>query len=153
MTYDSFSGETLKEYKIYCNNLHVGDAPQTQAGLTLDGRIPLSAALGSKAGALYFNAGWQLNARMYADFEPSSRTDEDAPDAYRLPSYSLVDATVGWEGSVSKGLRLNLFACCRNLFDAHYIERGIDGTTHDLESFRGYWGAPRQFSFGMRLAF
>ena len=129
------------------------DAPQTQAGLTLDGRIPLSAALGSKAGALYFNAGWQLNARMYADFEPSSRTDEDAPDAYRLPSYSLVDATVGWEGSVSKGLRLNLFACCRNLFDAHYIERGIDGTTHDLESFRGYWGAPRQFSFGMRLAF
>ncbi|MCM1078470.1 MAG: TonB-dependent receptor plug domain-containing protein [Bacteroidales bacterium] len=153
VNYDSFSGETLKEYKIYCNNLHVGDAPQTQAGLTLDGRIPLSAALGSKAGALYFNVSWQMNARMYADFEPSSRTEEGAPDAYRLPAYHLVDATAGWEGRVAKGLRLNIFACCKNLFDADYIERGIDGTSHDLESFRGYWGAPRQFSFGMRLAF
>ncbi len=150
LIYDSYSGETLKEYTIYCDGLHVGDAPQTQLGAQLH----FSKALNNrKAGSLYAHLGWQYNARMYADFEPSSRTTDSKDDAYKLPAYSLFDATVGWEGILSRALRLNLFVTGQNILNAEYIERGIDGATHDLTSFRGYWGAPRLVSFGMRLTF
>lgn len=145
ITYDNYSGETLKETKISCDGLHVGDAPQTQLGAQLDAKLPEG---------LYAHVGWQFNARMYADFEPSSRTDEkDTADSYEFPSYSLFDATVGWETEITKGIHLNLFATARNLFDAKYIERGTDGKTHDIDSFRGYWGAARTMSVGMRLSF
>ena len=91
---------------------------------------------------------------MYADFEPASRTNEnDKADSYEFPSYSLFDATVGWKATISKGLRINIFATARNLFDAKYIERGTDGASHDIDTFRGYWGAARTLSAGMRLSF
>ena len=144
LIYDSYSGETLREYTIYCNGLHVGDAPQSQLGAQLDARL---------AKGIYAHIGWQYNARMYADFEPSTRTTADDTDAYRLPAYSLFDATVGWEGSISNDLRLNIFATGQNLLNATYIERGIDGAAHDIDSFRGYWGAPRLVSIGMRMTF
>lgn len=144
LIYDSYSGETLKEYTIYCNGLHVGDAPQTQLGIQLDAKLYRG---------LYAHLGWQFNARMYADFEPSTRTTDDSTDAYMLPSYHLLDATIGWEGVLLKDVRLNLFATAQNLLDAKYIERGIDGAAHDLTSFRGYWGAPRLISLGMRVNF
>lgn len=142
--YDSFSGETLKQFAIYCDGLHVGDAPQTQLGAALDAKLMKG---------FYAHLGWQWNARMYADFEPSNRTSNDTADAYRLPAYSLLDATVGWEGTLYKSIRMNVFATVQNITNAKYIERGIDGTNHDLDSFRGYWGAPRCASLSMRLYF
>ena len=143
ITYDTYSGETLKETSISCDGLHVGDAPQTQMGAQLDAKLH---------GGFYIHAGWQFNARMYADFEPSSRTPNDKADSYEFPSYHLLDATFGWEGALTKDVRINLFATGRNLLDSKYIERGTDGKTHDLDSFTGYWGAARTMSFGFRLS-
>ena len=54
---------------------------------------------------------------------------------------------------VGKGTRLNIFASIQNLLDEKYIERGVDGASHDAQTFRGYWGAPRLASIGMRVAF
>lgn len=145
ITYDTYSGETLKETTIACDGLHVGDAPQTQLGAQLDARIP---------GGFYVHAGWQFNARMYADFEPSSRTSiDDTADSYQFPSYHLVDATIGWEGEIANGIRANVFATGRNLLDETYIERGTDGKSHDIDTFSGYWGAARTVSLGFRLSF
>lgn len=149
VTYDSYSGATLKEYAVYCNNLHVGDAPQTQYGAELKALLPIGRQ--GTGNNFYATLSWNANADMYADFEPSSRTSESEGDAYKLPSYHLFDATVGWNGVVSKSLRMNVFATCTNIFNALYIQRGIDGKTHDLATFKGYWGAPRMFSFGARL--
>lgn len=143
VTYDSYSGETLKEYTVNCDGLHVGDAPQTQFGAQFDAKIYKG---------IYAHLGWQLNARMYADFEPSSRTGNNTDDAYKLPSYNLIDATIGWQGSLGRNVRLNIFATCTNLLNEKYTERGIDGASHDLDTFRGYWGAPRMASIGMRLS-
>lgn len=142
--YDSYKNDVLSEYEISCDGLHVGDAPQTQFGATLDAKLQ---------GGFYAHAGWQYNARMYADFEPSSRTSKDTSDAYELPSYSLVDATIGWEGPIGNDMRLNIFATGTNLLDSKYIERGTDGAKHDLETFKGYWGAARTVSLGFRLSF
>ncbi len=156
ITYDSFSGATLKEYAVYCNNLHVGDAPQTQYGAELKASLPVKGLFRpqqGKADNFYATFEWNANADMYADFEPSSRTSEADGDAYKLPAYHLCNATIGWSTALSKHLSVNVFASCANLFDAKYIQRGIDGKSHDLESFRGYWGAPRMWSFGMRLRF
>ncbi|MCQ2290500.1 MAG: hypothetical protein MJZ63_04400 [Muribaculaceae bacterium] len=151
VTYDSYSGATLKEYAVYCNNLHVGDAPQTQYGAELKALLPIGRQ--GTGNNFYATLSWNANADMYADFEPSSRTSESEGDAYKLPSYHLFDATVGWNGVVSKSLRMNVFATCANIFNAVYIQRGIDGKTHDLATFKGYWGAPRMLSFGARLQF
>lgn len=142
--YDSYTEETLNTFSINCDGLHVGDAPQTQVGASLDMKW---------MNGFYAHVGWQLNSRMYADFEPSSRTKEASGDAYLLPSYSLIDATVGWRTYIFKDMQLDLFANGTNLLDKHYIERGIDGANHDLATFRGYWGAPRALSAGFRISF
>lgn len=141
--YDKYTNEDLGGYTIYCKDLHVGDAPQTQLGAQADIKLP---------GGFSVHAGWQCNARMYADFEPKNRTNaSDVKDAYRIPSYHLLDASFNWDGQLSDGVRLNIFACGSNLADTKYIERGTDGAHHDLESFRGYWGVARSVSVGMRL--
>lgn len=143
--YDKYTNEELSTFTAYCDGLHVGDAPQTQLGATLDAKLGVG---------FYAHASWQYNARMFADFDPSKRNNaNDTADAYQLPDYSLFDATVGWTGMMAHGVRLNVYATCRNIFDAKYIERGTDGANHDRSTFRGYWGAPRQMSIGMKFMF
>ena len=140
--YDKYTNEDLGGYTIYCNGLHVGDAPQTQFGAQFDFKLPYGFSL---------RTGWQCNARMYADFEPKNRTNaNDKSDAYRIPSYHLIDASINWEKVFNK-VRLNIFATGTNLTDTKYIERGTDGTNHDLDSFRGYWGVARTIAAGMRI--
>jgi len=142
--YDSYTNETLNTYTINCDGLHVGDAPQTQFGASLDMKL---------RNGFYANLGWQHNARMYADFEPSSRTSNSSEDAYLLPSYSLINATIGWRTNLSKDMQIDVFANGTNLLDKKYIERGIDGANHDLATFKGYWGTARAISGGFRISF
>ena len=143
--YDKYTGDDLGGYTVYCDGLRVGDAPQTQLGAQL--QITLLHGF-----ALHLTG--QYNARMYADFEPRNRTNpDDHAQAYRLPGYFLVDAHFGWEGEVFHGVRLALFAVGRNLSDCSYIERGTDGSAHDRDTFRGYWGQGRTVSLGLRLSY
>lgn len=48
---------------------------------------------------------------------------------------------------------MTLFVSGSNLLDTMFIERGKDGASHDIDTFRGFWGFGRTFSFGMRLSF
>jgi len=143
LIYDGYTGETLNTYTIYCDGLHVGDSPQTQFGAQADFKMPYG---------FYANLSWQYNDRMYADFEPNDRKNAESPDAYRLPSWNVLDATLGWSSQLTDNMHLDIFAAGRNLTDANYIERGKDGANHDLATFRGYWGAPRTLSIGMKLS-
>lgn len=143
--YDKVSNAVLKECKTYSDGLHVGDAPQTQIGAQVDAKLPHG---------FYANATWQLNSRMYADFDPKNRTNEnDKSDSYRLPTNNLLNAMVGWEGTIGKSLHLNVFANASNILNESYIERGTDGANHDLATFRGYWGAARTMSVGFRITY
>lgn len=142
--YDKYTNEDLGGYTIYCDGLHVGDAPQTQLGAQLQARLPYG---------LQATLGWQCNARMYADFEPKNRTDKnDVADSYRIPSYHLIDANLSWERSFGR-TSLQVFVSGTNLTDTHYIERATDGRGHDLQSLTGYWGMARTLSGGLRLGF
>lgn len=148
--YDDYSDTKVGTLNVYCDGLPVGDAPQTQVGASLDVRIPAGFGI---------QAQWQYNDRMYADFDPVSRTDPaDRAPAYRLPSWSLLGATVRWSGRIGggqgrRGMGLTVFVTGSNLLDTEYIERGKDGSDHTLSTFRGYWGFGRNFTFGLRLSY
>lgn len=143
--YDEYSGNEIQKIDIYCGGLPVGDAPQTQIGADMEIKIP---------GGFDFMAGWIFNDRMYADFDPSSRTDPDDLQApYRIPSYHLLNATLSWSKDFRGGIAGQIFITGSNLLDTVYIERGKDGSSHDLDTFRGFWGFGRNFSFGIRLSF
>ncbi len=148
--YDDYSHVEVGKVNVYSDGLPVGDAPQTQVGASLNFDISYG---------FRFNADWQFNDRMYADFDPVTRTDpSDRAPSYRIPSYHLLGATFSWSGMLGRsaerdGLGLTVFAIGANLLNTMYIERGKDGAAHDLASFRGYWGFGRNFSFGLRFSF
>lgn len=143
--YDDYSGLPVSEVNVYSNGLPVGDAPQTQVGAVLDVRLPKGFRV---------SVDWRYNDRMYADFEPEGRTDpEDRAAPYRIPGYHLLGADISWSHDFPKGISTVLFVNGENLLNTFYIERGVDGTGHDLESFRGFWGFGRNFSLGLRVIF
>ncbi len=141
--YDPVTSRPIQEINIYTKNLHIGDAPQTQIGT----------ALRLDTGKMKAYINWNYNDRLWADFDPVSRTDpEFRGDSYRLPSYHLLNAGISWHPSIKK-LGLMLFVNINNITDSYYVERGRDGYNHDKDSFTGYWGNGSNFNFGIRLAF
>lgn len=141
--YDDYTGQPVQEIHLFTKGLHVGDAPQTQLGAALEANLPKG---------FFLHLGWSYNARMYADFEPASRVADDYSDAFLLPDYHLFDASFSWEHQFSDGVGVSLLLTGKNLSNAVYIERGVDGTDHTLSTFKGYWGAPRIISIGLRLS-
>lgn len=141
--YDDYTRQEIGKVDVYSSGLPVGDAPQTQIGAVMDVDIPSGFRL---------SVDWQFNDRMYADFDPVTRTDPvDRSPAYRIPSYHLLGATLSWYRKTGR-TGLTLFVTGSNLLGSIYIERGKDGASHDIDTFRGFWGLGRTFSFGIRLS-
>ena len=142
--YDDYSGVAVGKVDVYCDGLPVGDAPQTQIGANLKALLPKGFAV---------RASWQFNDRMYADFDPLTRTDpEDRTPSYRLPSYHLLGADASWTGNFGK-FSLTVFVQGNNLLGTSFIERGKDGSSHDSDTFTGFWGFGRNADFGARISF
>jgi len=143
--YDPYTMQPVSTVRVYADNLHVGDAPQTQLGMEVE------ASLSSLVKGLAFNADWNYNDRLWADFDPITRTNEsDRSDSYRIPSYHLVNMGLTYCGTMGK-TAFTIFANVRNLTDALYIERSKDGASHDSATFTGYWGNRRNFNLGIRI--
>jgi Outer membrane receptor proteins, mostly Fe transport len=144
--YDDYNGAEIQKINVYADGLPVGDAPQTQIGAVAETSIP---------GGWRFNLNWSFSDRMYADFDPATRTNpDDRACSYRIPSCNLVGAYVGWTHSLAgRGTVLTLFATGSNLLNTSYIERGKDGSDHTLASFRGFWGFGRTATIGVSLCF
>ncbi len=155
--YDPVTSQLVNTLNIYTKGLHVGDAPQTQLGAALE--TNLFRALRDKHyffqnSDLFVKLDWQFNDRFWSDFDPSSRTNpDDRSESYQIPAYHIFNLNISWQHRFSPKFALTVFCSINNLFDAFYIERGVDGAQHDLESFRGYWGLPRNYNFGIRLNF
>jgi hypothetical protein len=142
--YDSYSYLPTDTIQIFTDGLMVGDAPQTQIGATAD--FKLFDCLSIRVEARY-------NDRLYADFKPEKRTDPtDRSQSYRIPASFVSDLHIQYPLQI-RGVATDLFLSCSNLFNAHFIERGDDGATHDLASFRGFWGAGRTLQTGLRVKF
>jgi len=141
--YDNYSDVQVGTVGVYSDGLPVGGAPQTQIGAEAAFSIP---------GGFALSADWQFNDRMYAEFDPVARTSsQDRSYSYRIPSYHLLGATLQWTCNIAGRYGITVFVTGANLLDTMYIERGKDGNNHDLDTFRGYWGFGRNFSFGLRF--
>lgn len=143
--YDPYTMQPATILVVYADGLHVGDAPQTQFGLNLESDLSVWVR------GLAISAEWNYNDRIWADFDPVTRTNSaDRSDSYRIPSYHLVNMGLSYTASLPK-CRITVFANARNLADALYVERSRDGAAHDRSTFTGYWGNRRNFNFGIRV--
>jgi hypothetical protein len=130
--------------EVYANGLFVGDAPQTQFGVFIKSKI---------FDLIDFSFNYTYNDRLYADFDPTARSiSSDRAQSYRLPSYSLIDAHLGYGFKIAEYDVFTGFSCF-NLLDKEYIMRGEDGSTHSLSTFQGNWGFGRTFSVNLKIKF
>lgn len=142
--YDPYTSLPVDTLQVFTDGLFVGDAPQTQAGVVATVRL---------FGRFDLRAEGRYNDRLYANFDPARRTNPaDRSQSYRTPASFVADVHLRFPFKVS-ALDATLFITCNNLFDARYIERGDDGATHDLNSFRGFWNIGRNVQAGVRIGF
>ena len=130
--------------EVYANGLFVGDAPQTQLGIFVKSKI---------MDLFDFSFNYTYNDRLYADFDPTARYDpNDRKQSFKLPSYSLLDAHLGYTFKISN-YDVYTGLSCYNLLNKEYITRGEDGSNHDLATFQGNWGFGQTFSVNLKIKF
>ncbi len=130
--------------KIYTRGLFVGDAPQTQLGLSLDYTF-----------FKQFNlvANWVYYDRLYANFDPTNRTNpDDRQQPYRIPAYGIFDLHTSYE-FVIRQIPASVQLSCQNVFNNQAITRGDDGADHSLAGFTGFWAMGRTFNLSLKLSF
>jgi len=130
--------------RIYTKGLYVGDAPQTQVGISVDYSFLED-----------FNLilNWVYYDRLYANFEPQNRTNpEDRKQSCRLPSYGIADLHIAYERPVFNH-PATFQLSCQNLLDRQVITRGDDGADHSIESVSGFWSQGRTFNLSFKLKF
>jgi len=129
---------------VYTKGLYVGDAPQTQIGVSAEYHM---------ADGFRFSADWVFYNRLYANFDPVNRNNpDDRSQPFRIPSYSLFDLYAGYDLKV-KQFPVSLQLGCQNVFNKETIIRGEDGASHDLATFRGFWSLGRTFNMSAKINF
>jgi len=150
--YDPVSMQPVNQVKVYADGLHVGDAPQTQVGASVEFHpFELGTAAWMMLADLSLRFDWNYNDRLWADFDPVNRTNpDDRSDPYLIPSYHLMNMNITWTQQIVK-VKLSVFFNLNNIGNISYIERSKDGSLHDRSTFTGYWGNGRNINFGVRL--
>jgi len=130
--------------QVYADGLYVGDAPQTQATMRVNYKLP---------GDFDVSANYIYSERLYANFDPALRDDpNDRNQPYRIPAYGLLDLYLGYSFSIGE-LPVYANLSCFNVLNTESIMRGDDGATHDLDSFQGFWTLGRTFNMAVKISF
>ncbi len=157
-SYDDATGTvTVDTLTYYTKGLKVGDAPQTQF-----------------AGMLSFKPVKGLNIQIegryytdyYANFEPTSRTDEnDRAQVWQVPDYYLLDLHFSYRKPLKNNMTLTFFGHVFNALNAIYVSDATDNSryngwygpngeyNHDVNTAEVFVGLPRTFNLGFRLEF
>jgi len=129
---------------VYANGLYVGGTPQFIAGLT--GNLMLLRKFSVSGNWIYYD-------KHYASFDPALRSiPGDRSQAFKIPAYSVLDLHVDFPFLMFEQQARFSLSCYNVLNDKHII-RGEDGLDHSSETFRGFWGFGRTFSFSLRISF
>ncbi|MEE2931107.1 MAG: carboxypeptidase-like regulatory domain-containing protein [Bacteroidota bacterium] len=145
------------------NGVHVGDAAQTQFGLSLR-YAPTKSSYIKLRGTSFSN--------YYSDFEPSSlRGENEGRESWKIPAYEIVDLHCGYKLNITKESTLDLRLSVLNLLNKTYIAdaqnnhpytRGAvsfnapDGENYqdfDAKSAGVYFGSLRRINFSTTLTF
>lgn len=128
---------------LFIKDLHVGDAAQTTMALGANYKV------GPKT---RITADYNYFANNYADFDPSDRGTEGAPDAWKMPDFGLFDVAIN-HGFKFGPFDASLTARVNNVFDTEYISDALDGSGSVAETALVYFGFGRTFSVGAKLNF
>ncbi len=163
-SYDS-GVEEEKSYTFYAKDLKVGDAPQTQAVISLS-VFPVKDMM------------IQLMVRhyrdFYADWDPFSRTKLEEKDGKRIqswkaPNYTLLDANFYYDLPIKSKFGVAVFGHMFNLTDALYVQDAVDNSrynaykvkddngnqinSHTAATAEVFVGMPRRFNVGFKVKF
>ena len=129
---------------VYADGLYVGDAPQTQFGFFGQYRF---------LDAFELTVNWVQYEKIFADFNPVMRNNpSDNSQSYQIPSYNILDIHFGFNFKMF-GYPAYANLSCFNVLNKEYITRGLDGPSHDIDNFTGFWGFGRTFYFGLKINF
>lgn len=130
---------------VYADGLHVGDAAQTTASLSID----WEALPNFKVGMDFTHYD-----RLYAQFDIENRTDTEdmGEDPWKMPAYQLVDFNVKYDFKLA-GLKATVYGKVNNLFDTEYIADGRDGNYHNAQSSVVYYGFGRTWTARLKIRF
>ncbi len=140
----SENGDSLGSIVFSAQNVHVGNAAQTQyvAGLRYE---PFKGFF-IKAQSIYFE-------NYYAEFDPTSLKDNEADhDSWKLPAYDLVDVFAGYNIKFWK-LRYTLSVGVFNVFNRRYISDANNGGNFDADGATVYIGQGRRFNTSLKITF
>jgi hypothetical protein len=160
--------DTTINYAFFLDGIKVADAPQTQFSYGLS-VFPVE--------GLYVQAVGKTFDRMFAEFDPFSRTNSnDRNQSWETPGYTVFDLHAAYRLNdvlpVWRGGDVRLFLNVFNLFDKTYIQDAVDNSGfngfynctnpsractddlgHDAESAEVFLGLPRTFNFGFQVGF
>ncbi len=141
--YDEDQNE-LGSYSAYIANVHVGNAAQTTASLTVNYEV----LPGLRLGADYIYQG-----KNFADFNPINRTNpDDKVDSWQMPNVGLVDVNTNYKFKIA-GLDASVFGKVNNLLNTEYVADATDGASHDENSALVYFGFGTTWSTGLKISF
>jgi iron complex outermembrane receptor protein len=135
--------EIVQTVDLFIKDLHVGDAAQTT--FALGANYQLSPKTRLTVDYNYFD-------NLYADYDPSRRGIENAPDAWEVPAYGVFDTAVS-HGFKFGDFDATLTARMNNIFDTEYISDANDGADSNAQTALVYYGFGRTFSIGAKLKF
>ena len=132
--------------------VHVGDAAQTQYGLSLRYEPTFNSYIKLR-GTLFDN--------YYSDFDPLSLNGENARmESWKIPSYTLFDLHCGYKIKLSPKNKLNLRFSVLNLLDAMYISDAQNNDPYnanyqdfDAKSAGVFFGLGRRFNLSATINF
>ncbi len=132
--------------------VHVGDAAQTQFGLSLRYE-PINNSYIKLRGTYFDN--------YYADFDPLSLNGENSGrESWKIPAYNLIDLHAGFSFKVIKETKMVLTFSILNLFNEVYISDAQNNDTYnasssdfDAKSAGVFFGLGRRFNLSTKFMF
>jgi len=111
------------EDHLYTKDLYVGDAPQTQVGLSLS-FYPVK--------GLFVQFVGRYNANHYSEFNPTGRNDEDDKNqVWKSPSYLIVDAHINYKLPLKGRFGVAIFGHVFNMLNNTYIQDAVDNSAYN----------------------
>lgn len=137
----------LDTIRTYTKGLKVGDAAQ----LTVYGGVQYTFDIGIRLNAdvYYFD-------NFYADFDPASRTSpsDEGVQAYKLPSYYILDFSVGYDVDVTDDWTISFFGKMNNALNTLYVAEAQDNpSATSIYDLSGFYGPRRTYTVGAKIQF
>jgi len=146
-------GHTNSDTLIYnADGVHVGDAAQTQYGLSVRYEPTHSSYI--KLRGTYFDD-------YYSDFDAATLSGENSGrESWKIPAYQLVDLHCGYKFKLSDKNKLDIRLSILNLLDEMYISDAKNNDSYssiysdfDAKSASVFFGLGRRINLSARFSF